>query len=257
MIFLRLPQQGSFFVKMIKLNRHNPLELFGIKIFNLLVENFPRTFFVGGCVRDKILKRKIQDIDIATEAQPKQVKELLHKAGIICDASGENFGSVRALYKVHSVEITSFRQESYHQNRYPKITYVNNIKSDAKRRDFTINALYFNPKLSQILDFFKGIEDLKKKRLKFIGRPEQKIKQDPLRILRGLRFCLELGFKMSNRDWQAVIKNFKLIKHVTKNKSRTEVLKLSGIRRRKLLEEIILGEKSLDKLSQTFYDDFK
>lgn len=242
---------------MIKLNQHNPFELFGVKIFNLLVENFPQTFFVGGYVRDKILKRKIQDIDIATEAQPKQIKELLHKTNIFYDASGENFGSVRALDKIHSVEITSFRQENYHKSRYPKITYVNNIKSDAKRRDFTINALYYNPKTSQILDFFKGIEDLKRGRLKFIGRPEQKIRQDPLRILRGLRFCLELKFKMGNRDWQAIVKNFKLIKQITKNKARAEVLKLSDMRKRKLLEEIILGEKSLDKFSQTFYDDFK
>ena len=242
---------------MIKLNLQNPLEHFGTKVFNLLVENFSETFFVGGFVRDKLLHRKTQDIDIATRARPEQIIRLLEQQGISFDSSGKNFGSVRALHKASFVEITSFRQEAYQGSRYPKISYAASIKDDAQRRDFTINALYFNPKTGQFIDFFKGAGDLKRKRMRFIGSPELKIKQDPLRILRGLRFCLSLDFKMNRSSWLATLQNFMLVNRLTKNKIRAEISKIKNARQKKLLEKIVTGEKALDKLTETFYDNFK
>lgn len=241
----------------ISLHKTHQAELFGKKVYNLLVENFPLSFYVGGFVRDKLLKRKTCDIDIATSATPEQTIALLQKKGIKYSDAGRQFGVVRIESKGCNVEIATFRKESYGTSRYPKIELIKNPKTDAKRRDFSVNALYLGQNDRKLLDYHGGLKDISVKKIRFIGNPDKRIKEDPLRIARALRFCLELDFKMGKKDWLAVVKNFGLLKTLTQKKIGPEIAKIRDVRKRKQLEEIIFCKTALDKVSKKFYDNIK
>lgn len=172
----------------------SPLKKFGEKIYFLLVDNFPQSFYVGGMVRDILLSKRVTDIDIATEAKPQSVVELLSADGISADVRYKNFGVIIAKQGSLKVEIATFRKDLPSQSRYPKIAFATSPKTDSQRRDFTINALYLSQKMSKVLDFYNGIADVKARRLKFIGNPQKRIKEDPLRIVRALRFSLIFKF---------------------------------------------------------------
>lgn len=223
------------------------LEKFGFKVYSMLVENFTSTFFVGGTVRDLILNKNILDIDIATSATPEEVVFVLSKNQIQTNTAHKNFGVIEAISKKLKVSIATFRKETQTQSRYPKITYSNNIKLDSQRRDFTINALYFSPKSTEILDFHKGLTDLKKKQIVFVGNPQKRIQEDPLRILRAIRFALNLKFILSNKTFESINKNFFLTKQLSKSKIKTEIKKVLGKNNKILFRQIISGKKTLDK----------
>jgi len=224
------------------------LEKFGVKVHDLLVENFPRTFFVGGMVRDMLLRRKIADIDIATEATPIQAKKVLRDNGVIYDDSNQMFGNLIAKSGQLSIEITTLRKDLKSQNRYPKVVFINDPKIDSQRRDFTINALYFRPKTREILDFHNGLKDLKDRKIRFIGDPETRIKEDPLRVIRALRFVLVLDFEMENKTSHAIQNNFDAIKLLTKSRVGTEIKKIQTNAQRKKLEAVINSKKPLDSI---------
>lgn len=238
-------------------NKARRAELFGKKVYNLLVENFPLSFYVGGFVRDKLLKRKTCDIDIATSATSEQIIALLRKKGIGYSDAGRQFGVIRIESKGCNVEIATFRKELYGSSRYPKIELVKNPKTDAKRRDFSINALYLGQNDKKPLDYHGGLKDISLRKIRFIGNPHKRIKEDPLRIVRALRFCLDLNFKLDKKDWFAVVKNFELLKTLTKKKIESEIAKTRDVRKRKRLEEIIFRRTALDKVSKKFYDNIK
>lgn len=228
-------------------------EKFGIKIYNLLVENFPQTFFVGGMVRDLLLNKKIIDIDISTSALPNEVAFLLNKNKIKYSDIYKKFGTILAISNNFKIEITSFRKELYFSSRYPKIKFVKNLKSDAFRRDFTINSLYLSVKNKEIIDPFKGIEDIKLKRLCLIGNKIKKISNDPLRIIRALRLALHLNFKLEESSWLLIKNNLFLINTITHKKINTEINKLKKLKNKILLKKIIYEEKSLDSVNKKFY----
>ncbi len=241
----------------LSIDSKNPLEAFGKKVYGLLVENFPQTFYVGGFVRDKLLDKRVTDIDIATSAKPAEVVALLDTAGLKHDDTGKIFGVVKVFYKSHAVEIATFRTEHYTNSRYPKVAFTKSPGGDAKRRDFSVNALYFKENRPKVYDFYDGLRDLKNKKIRFIGRAENRIKQDPLRIVRALRFCLQLDYRMESTTWNAVKSNLGLLKNVSQKKLDAEIIKLVAPKKRQLLKKIISGEKTLDKLSKKFYDNFK
>ena len=223
------------------------LEKFGVQVYSALVENFPQTFFVGGMVRDLLLKRKITDIDIATEAKPEQMVEELSLAKIAWVDANKKFGSIMAKQGSLQVEITTFRKDLKSQNRYPKVSFLKSPKPDSLRRDFTINSLYLNPKTKAILDFQNGLKDLKLRRIKFIGRPSVKITEDPLRILRALRFALVLNFNLEKNAKQAIKNKFYLVKRLTKTKIEKEINKIKTAHEKNILEKVINSPKLLDK----------
>lgn len=227
------------------------------KIYFLLVENFPQTFFVGGAVRDALLGRKIIDIDIATSATPPEVAVLLSKNKINFDDSYSQFGVIVAEQGSESVEIATFRKETYGSSRYPKIKYTANAKEDAPRRDFTINALYLQVKTNKILDFFGGRKDIKNRMIKFIGNPKKRIAEDPLRIARALRFCIMLDFKLEKQTKKQIKNNFNLIKSLTKSKLEKEILKLHAERDRALREKNIFILKKVINRPETLDKYFK
>jgi tRNA nucleotidyltransferase (CCA-adding enzyme) len=222
------------------------LEKFGEKVFKLLVDNFPQTFYVGGMVRDLLLHREITDIDIATQAKPDDIIKTLSKAGITADTGHKQFGVIIAKNINCSVEIATFRKDIYGNSRYPKITFVKTPKQDSQRRDFTINALYLSPKLGTILDFYMGLKDLKLKRLKFIGNPQKRIMEDPLRIVRALRFAKTLDLKLELPTGKAIENNFSLIKTLTKSRIESELKKIKNIGQKKIAAAAINRQTLLD-----------
>jgi len=223
------------------------LEKFGEKVYSALVENFSQTFFVGGMVRDLLLQRSISDIDIATEAKPEQIIKILSSLGIIVVDENKRYGSITAKQGNLEAEITTFRKDLKSEDRYPEVKFVNNAREDSKRRDFSINSLYLSLKTNTILDFNKGLVDVKKRLIKFIGQPGKRIQQDPLRIIRALRLALILNFKLENNTKVAIKNNFLLINNLTKSKIKKEINKIKLPKQKNIIKKVINSPKLLDK----------
>ena len=155
-------------------------------------------WLVGGYVRDFLLGRTTTDIDIATNATPSQIKDLFH---IEETFPQERFGNV----VVDGMEITTYRKDTYNiGNRFPQIEFVSTLEEDALRRDFTINALYMN-KNGKILDpTHRGLQDLKDGKNCTIGDRKYVFREDPLRMIRAVRFSYEFHFKLDSMVEQAL-----------------------------------------------------
>ena len=230
----------------------NKLEGFGLKIYFLLVDNFPQTFFVGGMVRDLLLKRKVVDVDIATQSTPDEVAKILSSAKIKFDDRYKNFGSITARRGRLAIEITTFRKDLKSGSRYPKVQFIKSSKTDSKRRDFTINSLYLRLKPFRVLDFNGGISDIKNRLIRFIGRPENRIRQDPLRIIRALRFALILNFKLENKTRRAIKNNLFLAEKLTRTKLNKEIDKIKGEKNKIILTKVINKPKLFDNYFKNF-----
>lgn len=156
------------------------------------------TYYVGGCVRDTLLNKKIKDIDIATAAAPSIVISLFEKVIPV----GLEHGTVIVRLNHESYEVTTFRQDGvYSDQRHPdEVHFVQNVEEDLKRRDFTINALAMTMQ-GEIIDLFQGENDLKQKLIRTVGSPHNRFMEDPLRIIRALRFSSELGFEIEKATY--------------------------------------------------------
>lgn len=168
-------------------------------------------YLVGGSSRDYLLKRDFKDLDLASDATPSDIKKILPT----WDYTYSKYGNVH--YK--NIDITTLRKEDeYLDYRHPnKINFVKDIKEDYLRRDFTINAIYIDRNL-KVYDYCNGLNDLKNKLIRFIGDPDKRIKEDPLRILRALRFQKSLGFKIEDRSLISINKNISLLDKLNKDK---------------------------------------
>ncbi len=174
-------------------------------------------FVVGGCVRDQILGLTPKDWDITTSAMPNDVKEMFADLPVI--ETGIKHGTLTVLVgKEHiPIEITTFRTEfGYSDNRRPdKVEFVNDIKFDLSRRDFTINALAFDGgSESAVLDLFGGIDDIFDRCIHCVGDPEARFREDALRILRALRFAAVLGFEIEENTANAIHATKDLLKNI-------------------------------------------
>ena len=202
--------------------------------------------FVGGCVRKILNRENIDDIDLATNLSPPQVCEALKNNNINFYESGIEHGTITAVIENYRFEITSLREDVKTDGRHAEVKFSTDWKKDASRRDFTINSIYSDIK-GNLFDPFDGKEDLENGLIKFIGDPEQRIKEDYLRILRYLRFFL----KYSNQKHNPLI--LKIIK-----KNLDGILNLS---KERLLDELkkytkykILTKLSKDKLSLELFN---
>ena len=149
--------------------------------------------YVGGAVRDTLLGLDVKDIDVATPLVPNDVIAKLQAAGIRTVPTGIAHGTVTALLKEGTVEITTLRHDVSTDGRRATIAFANNWNDDAARRDFTINALYADPVSGEIWDYFGGLGDIAARRVRFIGDPDERIREDHLRILRYFRFQARFG----------------------------------------------------------------
>lgn len=148
--------------------------------------------FVGGCVRDSILKRPIKDIDIATHDPPDRVMALLDKAGIHVIPTGIAHGTVTAVIGKAHFEVTTLREDVETFGRHARVTFTDDWTADAARRDFTMNAMFADPQ-GRVYDPFSGLADLGAGRVRFVGDPMTRIAEDVLRLLRFFRFHAHYG----------------------------------------------------------------
>lgn len=148
--------------------------------------------FVGGCVRDLIVGAQIKDIDFATTFTPEQVILALKKVGIKTVPTGIKHGTVTAIINNQEFQITTLRQDVATNGRHAEVMFVDNWEYDAQRRDFTINAFYLSAN-GKLFDFFGGMDHLRSGKIIFIGDPDQRIREDYLRILRFFRFYGRFG----------------------------------------------------------------
>ena len=149
--------------------------------------------YVGGAVRDTLLAIPVKDVDIATPLEPQAVMQRLKDAGIQAVPTGIEHGTVTAVLPDGPVEITTLRHDVSTDGRRATVAFASDWQDDAARRDFTINALYADPASGEIYDWFGGLDDLAARRVRFIGDPHQRIREDHLRILRYFRFQARFG----------------------------------------------------------------
>ena len=186
---------------------------------DIFQENGFSIFEVGGSVRDELLGLEVFDFDFATNATPEEMVKFLPNS----NDTFARYGCIKYKGEYGRAEITTFRvEESYDDFRHPnKIRFVKTLDEDYKRRDFTINAIYkdINGKL---YDPSNGVEDLKNKTIRFIGDPETRIKEDPLRILRAKRFASKLGFQIEDDSLKAMEKLEYLLEKLNPDKIKEE-----------------------------------
>ncbi|MFP3020053.1 MAG: CCA tRNA nucleotidyltransferase [Wolbachia sp.] len=181
---------------------------------------------VGGCVRDSILQRDVHDIDLATNLLPNQTIKALKLRNIKTIPTGLKHGTITAVLNQRSFEITTLRHDVKCDGRHAKVEFTNNWQADASRRDFTFNALYAD-KHGHIYDYFGGIEDLKARRLNFIGNAEDRIEEDYLRILRAFRFHAKICVgDLSDEILSVCKKHSHMIQNLSGERIRDEILKL-------------------------------
>jgi poly(A) polymerase len=144
------------------------------KIVQILHENNFEAYFAGGAVRDQLLSRPTSDVDIATSARPEEIESIFPRTKAI----GREFGVILVLFGKHAFELATFRGERNYDGRKPGEVFFTNAKEDAKRRDFTINGMFWDPIKNQILDFVGGQKDLKKKLVRFIGEADERAGED-------------------------------------------------------------------------------
>ncbi len=155
--------------------------------------------FVGGCVRDAIVARPVQDVDAATVLPPEQTMERLKAQGIKSIPTGIEHGTITAVIGARHFEVTTLRRDVTTDGRHATVAFTDNWQEDAARRDFTMNALYCDAS-GAITDFFNGIEDAKAGHVRFIGDALQRIREDALRILRFFRFSARYGSNSLNAE---------------------------------------------------------
>ncbi|MES3039117.1 MAG: CCA tRNA nucleotidyltransferase [Bdellovibrionota bacterium] len=196
-----------------------------------------KAFFAGGCVRDAFIGRIPKDLDVATDAPPETVEGLFERTV----ATGKAFGVIRVLppkavsplikvsaeHAAVEVEVATFRAESdYHDGRHPgKVAWVSD-REDALRRDFTVNALFYDLSPGTVIDHVGGIDDIQNKILRTVGAPKERFSEDHLRLLRALRFSFDLGFPIEKATSKAIQEHVDLIKSVSRERIKDELGKI-------------------------------
>lgn len=198
-----------------------------LNLAKIFKENGFKLFLVGGSVRDYFLYGKIDDIDVTSDATPEEVKLFLDAEIVDRFAS---FGALTIKFDNQKFDFTTLRKEkSYVDNRHPsKIHFVKKPKIDFKRRDFTLNALYLDNQLN-LIDFCNGKKDLDNKILRMVGNPYKRIKEDPLRIIRAIRFSLEHDLIIEKQLTKAINKHISLIGKLNKDKIKQEINKIKKV----------------------------
>ena len=193
-------------------------------IISALNKNGYEAYVVGGAVRDSLLSLPVSDYDVATSATPEEVERAF--VGYKVLPTGIKHGTMTVVGK-ENIEITTFRRESgYSDFRRPDgVEFVGSFKEDCARRDFTVNALGYNPK-EGIVDYYGGLDDLREKVIRTVGDPYERFKEDSLRILRAIRFCSTLGFKIESETERAIFALKGNLKFISAERVYAEITKL-------------------------------
>jgi len=199
-----------------------------IKVCEVLQHEGYQAYIVGGAVRDLIVGLEPKDFDVATNATPEQVRALFRRARII----GRRFQLVHVVFGQEIIETSTFRapaSESQSTDDHGRILRDNEFgthEQDAVRRDFTINALYYDPTSEQVIDFHQGVDDLKKRVVRMIGDPSTRYREDPVRMLRAVRFAVKLNGTIDPASKEPLLSMAGLITNVPSSRLFDEMLKL-------------------------------
>lgn len=193
------------------------------KIVRRLREAGHQALFAGGCVRDSLMGKTPHDFDIATSARPEQVQALFPRT----IAVGAQFGVILVVEEGRDYQVATFRSDgTYLDGRHPRSVSFTTPEGDARRRDFTINGLFYDPIEGKVLDFVGGREDLETRTLRAIGNPAERFAEDRLRLLRAVRFATVLDFTIEPDTWNALCAAVETIHDVSAERIRDELVKI-------------------------------
>jgi len=193
-----------------------------LEIIKILQNKGYQAFFIGGCTRDKLLGLEPKDYDIVTNAKPNKIKQIFK------DRKLSHVGEQFKVMLVDGIEVATFRGERYDIIGKPVCNYVETLKEDCSRRDFTINAIAYDPFKDEYFDYFGGQSHIQHKLIKFVGKPSERIKEDPVRILRAFRFASILNFEIEDSSLKELLKKSgskKRIKSIPKERINKEIIK--------------------------------
>ncbi|NLY84839.1 MAG: CCA tRNA nucleotidyltransferase [Tissierellia bacterium] len=195
------------------------------RVLDKLEANGFSAYIVGGSVRDMLLGKTPSDYDIATDALPEEIEGVFKDYKTI--EVGKKFGTIVVVQEECNIEVTTFRQDGeYLDGRRPEeVFFSKRLRDDLSRRDFTINSLAYN-KETGIIDYFNGVEDLKNKIIKTVGRPEDRFKEDYLRIIRAVRFATQLEFSIEENTFSACKLYSKYLSNISMERIQEEFYKI-------------------------------
>jgi poly(A) polymerase len=193
-----------------------------MNIIEKLVHAGHTAYFAGGCIRDAMLGIKPKDIDIATTAKPEDVEYLFpHTVAV-----GKKFGIIVVVENKLNIEVATFRKESdYRDGRRPENIEYSGPKEDSVRRDFTVNALFYDPIKNEVIDFQDGVSDIQRKKIRCVGDPNRRFSEDYLRILRCFRFALVLDFEIDTATLASALKHKDGLRQISQERKREELIK--------------------------------
>lgn len=183
-----------------------------------------RAFFVGGCVRDMVMGISPKEYDITTSAKPEEIMDIFPNTVPV----GASFGVVLVIRNTYKFEVATFRRdESYSDGRHPdRVIYSTDEREDVTRRDFTINGMLYDPITEEVIDYVGGMEDLKRRLIRTIGNPYNRLNEDKLRMMRAVRFGARLGFEIEKDTLLAIEELAHLISQVSAERIRDEILRI-------------------------------
>jgi poly(A) polymerase len=210
-----------------------------LAVVRRLRDNGHVAYFAGGCVRDALLGLEPKDYDVATDAPPERVRQLFRRT----QAVGAAFGVILVREMSSQIEVATFRKDlRYVDGRRPEGVVFSNAEEDAKRRDFTINGLFFDPIESKVIDFVGGQEDLQTKTLRAIGNPEERFSEDYLRLLRAVRFAARFGLTIEPSTSEAIARNVPNLTRISPERIAEELrLALTALATRPRAWELVRG----------------
>jgi poly(A) polymerase len=180
-------------------------------------------YFAGGCVRDLVRGKAPKDIDIATDARPEQVQKIFPRTYAV----GAHFGVIVVLENELQFEVATFRADGiYLDGRHPAEVRFSSPEEDARRRDFTINGMFFDPPNDAVIDFVGGRSDLEARLVRAIGDPAQRFAEDRLRLLRAVRFATVLDFTIEEATWTAIVRAADTIGEISAERIRDELVRI-------------------------------
>ncbi|MFA6436912.1 MAG: HD domain-containing protein [Candidatus Paceibacterota bacterium] len=199
-----------------------------IQIINKLTKANHEAYIVGGCVRDYLRERKPKDWDITTSAKPEQIQKLFKRSFY-----DNAFGTVGVPIETEDeslkvIEITTYRTESqYTDKRHPdRVEFAKTVEEDLARRDFTVNAIAYDPLEKKIIDPYDGKKDIKGELIRTVGKPADRFGEDALRLMRAVRFATELDFAIEKETLEAIKKNAESIREIAKERIKDELVKI-------------------------------
>lgn len=206
-------------------SNNNSISKNALYVINSLQQNGFEAFAVGGCVRDFLMNRACSDTDITTNAVPCDIKKTFENHSTI--DIGEKYGTIAVIVEKEQIEITTYRTDNdYHDSRHPtSVTFARSLSDDLSRRDFTVNAMAYNP-LTGIVDLYGGKDDIKNKTIRCVGDAKQRFCEDALRIMRAIRFASVLGFDIEQQTKSAIFECAHMLKNISAERLRDELCKL-------------------------------